>query len=58
MGASCTRVDEKCTDHAKKIPLSIANKVSNSIYKINYILNGEKVNGTGFFMKQINKNIL
>ena len=50
MGASCTRVDEKCTDHAKKIPLSIANKVSKSICKINYILNDEKVNGTGFFM--------
>ena len=41
-----TRINEKYTGHASKVPVKIINKISKSICRILY----EKISGTGFFM--------
>ena len=50
------RIEERNTDHAVRIPLSVINKVSKSICKIFYKENDKDINGTGFFML-LNNNV-
>ena len=50
MGVSNSREDEVRTNHAIKIPLKVANKISKSICRISYRINDDDKNGTGFFM--------
>ena len=50
MGVCSSREDEVRTNHAIKIPLKVANKISKSICRISYRINDDDKNGTGFFM--------